>query len=51
MRLSRFGAARLAIFADPLPGKSRLAVLLEYFATIPEPRDVPGCDWARHWLG
>jgi len=27
-------------FADPLPGKSRLAVLLEHFATIDDPRDV-----------
>ena len=27
-------------YADPLPGKSRLAVLLEQFATIDDPRDV-----------
>ena len=25
---------------DPLPGKSRLAILLDHFATIPDPRDV-----------
>ncbi len=30
----------MTTFADPLPGKSRLAVLLEHFATLPDPRDV-----------
>ncbi|MGH7043945.1 MAG: ISAs1 family transposase [Acetobacteraceae bacterium] len=30
----------MPIFADPLPGKSCLAVLLEHFATIPDPRDI-----------
>jgi predicted transposase YbfD/YdcC len=30
----------MSTLADPLPGKSRLAVLLEQFATIPDPRDV-----------
>ena len=25
---------------DPLPGKSRLAILLDHFATIPDPRDI-----------
>ena len=27
-------------FDDPLPRKSRLAILLDHFATIPDPRDV-----------
>jgi len=30
----------MSTLADPLPGKSLLAVLREHFATIPDPRDV-----------
>ena len=40
MRLSWLGAARMNTRPAPLSGKSRLAVLLEHFATIDDPRDV-----------